>query len=81
MGKKISALLVLNEMANTDADVLAFPLDTNFKYARTGKNGWGEITIAVSNHVIANIDSYVGSLYLANKDQYSKCELALKGGE
>ncbi|MHB8961994.1 MAG: hypothetical protein ACYC5K_02455 [Saccharofermentanales bacterium] len=78
---EISALLVLNEMGTQNDDVLAFPLNTNFKYARTGKDGWGEITIAVANHVIANIDRYVGALYLADKDQYSRCEQALKGGK
>ena len=78
MNDKPSSLLVLDEMRTKNMDVLAFPLSTNFKYARTGKGGWGEITIAVSNHVIANIDAYVGSLFLANQEQYTDCEKALQ---
>jgi DnaJ-class molecular chaperone len=81
MIKKVSALLVLHAMAEQNDDVLAFPLNTNFKYARTGKDGWGEITIAVSNHVIANMDSYVGSLYMANQAQYATLEQALQDND
>lgn len=77
---KISALLVLHEMGKKNDDVLAFPLNTNFKYARTGTDGWGEITIAVANHVIANIDHYVGALYMADKEQYSRREQEIEVG-
>lgn len=81
MSKKVSALLVLHAMAEQNDDVLAFPLNTNFKYARTGKDGWGEITIAVTNHIIANMDSYVGSLYLANRNQYTTREQTLQDND
>ena len=75
---KISAFDVLSEMGDRDLDVMAFPLNTNFKYAHTGRDGWGEITIAVSNHVIANVDKYVGSLYLADRKQYGEVESELE---
>ena len=81
MKRKVSALLVLNEMGTRNEDVQAFPLSTNLKRAQTGKDGWGEITIAVSNHVITNINKYVGALYMANLEQYSRCEQELKRGE
>ena len=75
---KISAFDVLSVMADRNLDVMAFPLNTNFKYAHTGRDGWGEITVAVPNHVIANIDNYVGSLYLANRKQYREVEIELE---
>ncbi len=78
MAKKVSALLALQDMADKNKDVLSLPIDTNFKYARTGKDGWGEIHVAIPNHVIANIDKYVGALYLANKDQYAETEKDLE---
>lgn len=83
MIRKISALAVLKKFADLDKqnEVFAFPLDTNLKYARTGKDGWGEITIAVSNHVVANIDKFVGSLYMADAEAYKQVEKELKGGE
>ncbi len=81
MSEKPSAFDVLSKLANHGKkdSVFAFPLSTNFKCARTGKDGWGEITIAVSNHVVANIDHFVGSLYLADEDEYSRIEEELKG--
>ena len=66
----MSDLIILDRLATENKDVLCFPIDTNFKRANIGKNGWGEITIAVSNDFIANINNYVGALYLANKDQF-----------
>ena len=83
MSRKISALPVLKKLADLDKqnEVFAFPIDTNLKYARTGKDGWGEITIAVSNNVVANIDKFVGSLYIADKEAYKQIEEELKGGE
>ena len=76
MNKKPSALSVLAKMADLDLKefVFAFPLNTNFKYARTGREGWGEVTIAVTNHIIANIDKFSGSLYMADKDAYADIE-------
>ena len=83
MREKVSALDVLARLADLDMKdaVFAFPLDTNIKYARTGKDGWGEITIAVSNHVVANIEKFAGSLYIADKEAYKQIEEELKGGE
>lgn len=81
MKEKVSALVVLHELADRDEKeaVFAFPL-TNFKRAQTGKDGWGEITIAVSNHVIANIDRMVGSLYMADREKYAEIEIELQKG-
>ena len=80
MNKKPSALSVLAKMADLDLKefVFAFPLNTNFKYARTGREGWGEVTIAVTNHIIANIDKFSGSLYMADKDAYADIEKTLE---
>jgi len=81
MGKKVSALFILDKMATMENEVYAFPLSDNFKYARTGKGGWGELHIAVPNHIITNLDKYVGSLYLANRDQYLMCENELQNSD
>ena len=83
MSRKISALAVLAKLADLDKqnEVFAFPLHTNLKYARIGKDGWGEITIAVSNHVVTNIDKFVGSLYMADAEAYKQVEKELEGGE
>lgn len=76
---KISAFAVLSEMADRNlSGVMAFPLNTNLKYAHTGRDGWGEITVAVPNHVIANINKYVGSLYFADRGQYGEIESELE---
>lgn len=75
---KISAFDVLSVMADRNLDVMALPLSTNFKRANTGRDGWGEITVAVPNRVIANLDNYIGSLYLANRKQYGEVESELE---
>ena len=70
MTKTINALLVLDKLAELNKDVYAFPLSTNLKSAKMGKDNWGEITVAVPNQLIYNINNYVGSLYLANAKEY-----------
>lgn len=70
--KHISDLIALNNMADDNKKIFAFPISSNFKYARTGKSGWGEITIAIPNNMVANIDQYVMALYAADKDEFKQ---------
>lgn len=69
----VSDLIAISNMADdNNQNVFAFPVSTNFKYARTGKDGWGEITIAIPNHMVSNIDKYVMSLYAADREEFRK---------
>jgi len=46
-----------------DKSILAYD-SGNFIYARTGKNGWGEVRIAVDNDTIMRLESENLNLYL-----------------
>ena len=46
----MSDLLKLNNIAKRNGDIRMFPLD-NIKSAQTGKNGWGQITIAINKEL------------------------------
>lgn len=64
---------VMSEMSKSRKDIRMFPLKDNFKGAKTGKNGFGELTIAVNNSTIFEIFSgkkFVGGLYLMDEKQF-----------
>ena len=69
----MSDLLKLNNIAKRNGDIRMFPLD-NIKSAQTGKNGWGQITIAINNESVIDIltDKGVGALYLVGKEDWEK---------
>lgn len=69
---KNSDLSALDKMARDNKKIYLISISTNFKRATTGKNGWGEVVLAVPNETIMSLDSYVGGLYLA--DQYEFAE-------
>lgn len=66
----------LDNIANRNGNIKAFPLGTNFKRAQIGKNGWGEMTIAVDNRTILNYTNgeVVGALYITSKEEWNKEE-------
>ena len=49
---------------------------SNVKRACSGKNGWGEMTVAMPNDVITNFlinpDYYIGGLVICKRDEFEK---------
>ena len=82
--KKVSAFAVMHAMAERKMNIHSFPAN-NIKRMQTGKNGWGEITIAVSNDMITPIATgkSLVSLYIADAEEYGRVgeELLAKEGE
>jgi hypothetical protein len=72
MSDTISDLIALDNMATDNKSILSFPISSNFKRGNTGKNGWGEIIIAIPNDVIINLTKYIGALYLADQNEFEK---------
>jgi hypothetical protein len=55
-----------------------FPGDTNFLESKTGKNGWGKVSMAVDNKTIQELvfdgKSTVCALLFYNTDKYRETE-------
>ena len=70
----MSDLLKLNNISKRDGDIRAFPLASNLKAAQTGKQGWGEVTIAVNNGTVQDlaIDNVIGILFIVGRDEWEK---------
>jgi hypothetical protein len=67
-----SDLITLDKMSIDNKKVFALPVSSNFKRANMGKNGWGEIVLAIPNETIMNLDNYIGALYLADKKEFDE---------
>jgi hypothetical protein len=70
----MSDFLKLGNIAKRNGDIKAFSISTNFISSRSGKNGWGNITIAIDNESVQNLfmDDSIGILYIVSKDEWKK---------
>jgi hypothetical protein len=71
----MSDFLKLKNIADRNGDINSYNLSTNLKSAKTGKDGWGEVSIAVDNYRIMDIattNKYIGVLYLISKEEWEK---------
>lgn len=66
---------IMAQMSREDKEILLAPL-SNITSARSGKDGYGRIEIAVPNEVVQKMllsnGYYVGGLILANAEQYEE---------
>ena len=77
---KVSSFDVLKTMSQRNLDIRGFKLD-NMKSARTGKNGFGSITLAINNDTVIDLltgKSLTGMLLVADYDQYKEVEKELQ---
>ena len=73
---KIDTLEVMSRMSKkNNKDLKLAPL-SNVKSMQSGKDGWGEVRIAIPNDLIVdysiNPDSYIGGLLLCKRAEYEK---------
>ncbi len=77
--KKVNSFDILKAMSDNDEKTFKlFPGDTNFIEAKTGKNGWGKVVIAVDNKTIEDLflldRQTVCALIFYNMDKYQEFE-------
>jgi hypothetical protein len=85
MEKKLNNILVLAKMSEDgNPEIQLSPLQ-NMKRAQSGKDGWGEVTIAIPNEVVQNLltDSgyYVGGFLIAKREEFDKYREKIKEEE
>lgn len=70
----MSDLQKLENISNRNGDIKAFPLTTNLKSGNTGKDGWGELKIAVDNATVINFtnNKVIGVLYVIGREEWEK---------
>lgn len=61
---------VMKHMADNGMDIRVAPLASNLKRYQTGKDGYGEVTIAVDNVTIQLLNDYIGGLYLMSRAEF-----------
>ena len=64
---------ILKKMSADNMDIVAAP-PSNFKRANTGKDGYGELTMAVANTQILRLNEYAVILFLVNKEQLKQLQ-------
>jgi hypothetical protein len=74
---KVNNLDVLAKMSKDNNKELKFaPINTNLKRAQSGKDGWGEVTIAMPNDIICDLlvnpEYYVGGFLIAKREEFNK---------
>lgn len=73
---KIGTLGVFERMSQKNNKALKVSPLSNIRSAQSGKNGWGEIRIALPNELIANLlinpEYYIGGLIICDKSEYEK---------
>jgi len=69
-----TALEVFSDMAKSGNKALKMIPLSNVKRYSSGKNGWGELTIAFPNELINNLatDNLVGGLLICDRNEYEK---------
>ena len=78
--RKIDDFDVMRVMGTRKADIKMFP-PSNFKRCGTGKEGYGEVTIAVDNSTIQKLNTGVNivfALYAVNHDEYKQIKKELE---
>lgn len=73
---KIGTLGVFERMSQKNNKALKVSPLSNIRSAQSGKNGWGEIRIALPNELLANLlinpEYYIGGLIICDKSEYEK---------
>lgn len=73
---KIDTLEVMSRMSKKNNKELKLAPLSNIKSMQSGKDGWGEVRIAIPNELIAeysiNPDMYLGGLLLCKRSEYEK---------
>lgn len=72
----IGTLGIMERMSQkNNKDLKVSPL-SNIISSRTGKDGWGNVTIAIPNEIVVGLltkpDSYIGGLLICNKEEFEK---------
>ena len=80
----IGTLGIMGRMSQkNNKDLKLSPL-SNIISARSGKDGWGNVTIAMPNEIVVGLltkpDSYIGGLLVCSKEEFEK-EKKLAGRE
>jgi hypothetical protein len=70
----MSDLIKLNNIVKRNGDIKCFTLGNNFVQMRTGKDGWGLLTLAIDNESVLRMerDELIGVLYIVSKDEWKK---------
>lgn len=72
----IHTLEVFGEMSKKNNQALKLSPLSNIKSACSGKDGWGEVRIALPNEIITNLlinpDFYIGGLLICDKSEFKK---------
>ena len=72
----IGTLGIMERMSQNDnKDLKVSPL-SNIISANSGKDGWGNVTIAMPNEIVTGLltkpDSYIGGLLICSKEEFEK---------
>lgn len=72
----IGTLGIMERMSQkNNKDLKVSPL-SNIISSRIGKDGWGNVTIAMPNEIVVGLliepDSYIGGLLICNKEEFEK---------
>lgn len=72
----IGTLGIMGRMSQkNNKDLKLSPL-SNIISARSGKDGWGNVTIAMPNEIVVGLltkpDSYIGGLLVCSKEEFEK---------
>jgi hypothetical protein len=73
----MSDFAIMQKMCDENKDIRMVN-SKNVKRTQTGKDGWGEVVIAIPNEVIFDMNNYIFGLYIINKDQFNKMKNADK---
>lgn len=70
----MSDLIKLDAISKRNGDIKSFPVSSNFISSKSGKDGWGEIAIAIDNASVQNLfmGNAIGILYIVSKDEWEK---------
>ena len=70
----MSDLIKLDNISKRNGDIKGYPINSNLKRFNTGKDGWGEVVIAVDNSMIMQLmkNESVGGLFITTKEEWEK---------
>ena len=72
----IGTLGIMERMSQKNNKDLKFSPLSNIISARSGKDGWGNVAIAMPNEIVTGLltkpDSYIGGLLICSKEEFEK---------
>lgn len=73
---KVGTLGIMERMSKRGNKELKLSPLSNMQSARSGKDGWGSVTIAIPNEIITNLltnpDFYVGGFLICARSEFEK---------